>query len=115
MDMNEELVKQLREYENAEKQLQSILIQVNQLKLQLSEIDLATKSLDGAKDDVYRSVGSIMIKTTKEDALKDLNSKKEMFEVRLASLERQQKDLSGKVNEMRAELEQKMGNGGQGK
>jgi len=110
MEMNEELVKKLREYESMEKQLQSILLQVNQLKLQLSEIDLATKSLDNAKDDIYRSVGSIMIKTTKEDALKDLNNKKEMFEVRLASLERQQQDLGGKVSGMRTELQQQMGN-----
>ena len=65
-----ELERSLVEYQNAERQLQSIVLQKHQLQLQLNEISLAEEELKKSKGDVFKSIGSVMVKTTKKMQIK---------------------------------------------
>ncbi|MDD5023223.1 MAG: prefoldin subunit beta [Candidatus ainarchaeum sp.] len=103
---NPELEKNLMQYQNLEKQLQSAMLQKNQLQLQVNEIDLAIKELSKtSEEEVFKSIGAIMVKTTKENAQKDLEDRKKMSELRINSLTKQEEQLKSKLDELREVLE----------
>jgi len=103
-DMNRELM----EYENMEKQLEVLLIQKHQLQLQLNEIKHALEELKKAKGDVYRSIGSILLHTSKEEADADLKERDELIEVKLNAISKQEEKLRTTVMETQKRLQEKM-------
>jgi prefoldin beta subunit len=104
----EELSRALAEYESLEKQLEVILLQKNQIKVQLGETKKALEELKHAKGEVYRSVGSLMIKTTKEEAEKDLEDKRELMEVKQKALEKEEDKLRDVVGGLQKKLQEQM-------
>ncbi len=104
----EDLSKALAEYESLEKQLEVILLQKNQIKIQLNETNNALDELKHAKGEVYRSVGSLMIKTTKDDAEKDLKDKKELMEVKQKTLAKEEEKLREVVGGLQKKLQEQM-------
>lgn len=107
-DVAASLNKALGEFEKMEKQLEVILIQKNQLKLQLSETKNAEEELKHATGDVYKSVGSLVFKTTKEKAEKDLKEKKELIDVKLNALGKEEVKLREAIKELQASLQAQM-------
>lgn len=106
--LDPELEKKLIEYENGEKQLQMILLQKHQLQLQNNEINLAQEELKKARGDVYKSVGSIMVRSTREDAEQDLKEKKELFDLRLNTLNKQEEKLRETLGILQKDLQAQM-------
>jgi len=104
----EDLNKELIEYENMEKQLEVLLIQKHQLQIQLNEIKHAIDELKKAKGDVYRSVGSVLLHTTKEDAGKDLKERSELLEVKLNAISKQEEKLRAIVMDTQKKLQERM-------
>ncbi len=104
--------KEIVEYQKAEKQLQAVMAQRLQFEMQLQEIENALKELDKAKDEVYKASGGIMVKTTKEDAIKELNDKKELLTVRLKSLKEQEEKLKNNLMRLAKKLEDELKNAG---
>jgi prefoldin beta subunit len=109
-DLNRELI----EYENMEKQLEVLLIQKHQLQIQLNEIKHALDELKKAKGDVYRSVGSVLLHTTREEAEADLKERNELIEVKLNAISKQEEKLRGTVMETQKRLQEKMKGYGKG-
>lgn len=103
---NPELERDIVEYQNAERQLQSVLMQKHQIQLQLNEITLALEEIVKAKGDVYRATGSIMIKTTKEEGEKDLHEKKDLFEIRVKALSQQEEKMKAMLMKIQSKIEQ---------
>ncbi|MBN2477702.1 prefoldin subunit beta [Candidatus Micrarchaeota archaeon] len=110
MKMDKTMEDALVEYQNLERQLQNVMLQKHQLQLQLNEINLAVEELGktGEKE-VYKSVGTIMVKTSKDEALKDLEDKKRLVEVKVNSLIKQEQSLKESLTESRGKLEGMMG------
>lgn len=109
--MNAELEKELQEYKNVEGHYQAILLQKHQVQTQLNEINMALEELAKAKDEVYKSTGTIMVKSSKEEAEKDLKEKKNIFELRLKTLTEQEKKLKEKLLEIQKRIEKRGGVG----
>jgi prefoldin beta subunit len=84
------LQEDIENYQNLEKQFQMILLQKHQMQLQLNEVTLALEELSKAKGDVYKSAGGIMLKSTKDEAEKDLREKKDLFDIRMKTLAQQE-------------------------
>ena len=105
---NEDLGKELVEYENMEKQLEVLLIQKHQLQIQSNEIKHALDELKKAKGEVYRSIGSILMHTSKEAAETDLKDREELVEVKLNAIGKQEEKLRGTVVETQKRLQEKM-------
>jgi len=103
-----ELGKSLAEYENLEKQLEVLVIQKNQLTLQIAETKNALEELKNAKGEVYRSVGSLIIKTTKEEAEKNLKEKLELMEVKSKAVAKEEERLREAVLKLQQALKEKM-------
>jgi len=103
-DLNRDLI----EYENLEKQLEVVLIQKHQLQLQSNEIKHALEELKNAKGQVYRSVGSLMMESSKDEAEKDLKDRQELITVKLTALGKQEEKLRASVSETQKSLQEKM-------
>jgi prefoldin beta subunit len=103
-----ELNKNLLSYENLEKQLEVLLIQKHQLQLQFNEIKHALEELKKTKGAVYRSIGSIMVSSSREEAEKDLNERVELVQVKLNAVSKQEERLRGNVAEAQKKLQEKM-------
>ena len=75
----------------------------------MAETDRALQELKKASPDdaIYKNAGSVLIKTKKEDVLKELEEKKELSNTRVMVLGKQEtrvkenlKEVENKINEM---------------
>lgn len=83
--------------------LQNLLVQKQTFQVQLMEIESALEELKTTKS-AYKIVGNIMVASEKQDLEKDLNQKKEMVELRIKTLEKQEKSVKEKASKMRSEV-----------
>ena len=103
------LREQLARLQQLQQNLQAVMIQKQQLEAESVEIEKATEELKKSEQDeaVYKSVGPLMIKTKKDDTLKELDEKKDLANTRLVVLGKQEtrvkenlKEVENKINEM---------------
>ncbi len=98
--------KEIVEYQKMEKQLEAIMAQRIQLEVQLKEIENALKELDKvSSDEIYRSLGNILIKTTKEEAKKDLEEKKVLFSSRVKTFKEQEEQYKANILRLTKKLQ----------
>jgi prefoldin beta subunit len=91
--MDNETESQIKELQVLEQNLQSILMQKQAFQMELGEAENAVEELAKAKDDVYKITGNVMIKSSKEDLVKELKEKKDLISLRLKTLDNQEKSL----------------------
>jgi prefoldin beta subunit len=94
MEIDKETEKQIQELQILENSLQSLLMQKQAFQLELSETENALEELEKTKDDVYKIVGQIMIKASKDNLSKELGEKKDMLSMRLKSFDAQEEKIS---------------------
>jgi len=86
-----------------EQSMQNLSVQKQNFQAQLLEIDSAIKELNET-DKAYKIIGNIMVASNKEDLEADLKSKKEMFEIRIKTIEKQEKNIKDKAAAMQEEV-----------
>jgi prefoldin beta subunit len=87
---------QIAQFQQLAQQIQMITSQKLQFDAQVRELDKAIAELDKAGEDavVYRNVGSLMIQSKDKAALAtELKDQKETLEVRVKTLDKQDKQL----------------------
>lgn len=84
-------------------------MQRQQLSMQLEEMKMAQEALKEAPGKVYRAIGNLLIETTAAAAKKDLSEKIETYEVRAASMAKQEEKARAKAEELRIDLEKMVG------
>lgn len=103
------LREQLSRLQQLQQNLQAIMMQKQQLEAESVEIEKATEELkkSGEDESIYKSVGPLLIKTKKDDTLKELDEKKDLSNTRLVVLGKQEtrvkenlKEVENKINEM---------------
>ena len=103
------LREQLARLQQLQQNLQAIMMQKQQLEAESVEIEKATEELkkSGVDEAIYKSVGPLLIKTKKDDTLKELDEKKDLSNTRLVVLGKQEtrvkenlKEVENKINEM---------------
>ncbi len=98
---------QLTQFEQVRQQLQLLTTQRIQIESQLREItnsleELNTKSKNAV---VYKKVGGIFVKVDDHKALKNsLAEQKETFDVRMKTLERQEKQLKERYSDLQKDI-----------
>lgn len=97
----ENLVKDLQ---ILEQNLQHILIEKQSLEVDFNEINNALSELKNTKDEVYKILGNIMIKSDKNILIKDLEDKKKIAELKIKSLDSQEKSIEQKIISSRKDL-----------
>jgi prefoldin beta subunit len=101
--MTQETDNKIKDLQMIEQNTQQYVMQKQQFQAQLVEIDSAMKELKQT-DISYKIVGNIMVKTDIKDQLEDLKKKKEMFELRIKTLEKQESKLKEKAKEIQQEV-----------
>jgi len=104
MDVSKETEKDIAQLQLIEQNLQNFLAQKQTFQTQLLEIDNALKELNSTKEDSYKIIGNIMIKDKKENLVKELQSKKEIVELRLKSLDKQETKIKDKAEELQKKV-----------
>lgn len=84
--------------------LNAILMQKQAFNMELSETLSSMKEVENSKEDVYKIVGQIMIKVSKEKIKVELESKEKIINVRLKKLEEQEEKLSEELKKLRDEI-----------
>jgi prefoldin beta subunit len=97
---------QLAMLQQIQQQLQTILQQKAQYEMAVREAKRAEEEIsDSAEDAVmYMTVGTVMMQKKKEVVSAKLAEKVETLELRIKSLEKQEKMLQGKFEQMQAQL-----------
>jgi prefoldin beta subunit len=119
--MNElppQIQNQLAQIQQVQQQAQAMMQQKAQVEMLLRETERALEELQKTEADaeVYKGAGELLIKAKREDVLKDLEEKKDNFDVRLKSLSRQEERLQSRFNQLQEQLKSALGKiqGGQG-
>lgn len=95
-----------------EQQYQMVITQKQKLTIELNETTMAVEELEKDPDTVYKSIGSILVKTKRDDVKKELEERKENLDVRIKTLERQEQRLLEKLKNMQAKIEQMISTAG---
>ena len=107
----DDLQKKLAEFQDLQRQLQMVSGQKQQLIMQVEEIKMAEGELAKSDKTVYRYVGPLLIETNKADAGSDLKDKRELFEMRVSVLEKQETKMRPNYDLLRNELEKALREG----
>ena len=88
--------------------LQSILMQKQQAELEVTEIEQASSELQKLADTavIYKSVGSLLVKSEKNKVTSDLNERKELLNMRTSVLSKQEERLRGQLKNLQTKLQQ---------
>jgi prefoldin beta subunit len=102
-----QLQNKIAQFQNIQQQIQVLSSQKFQLEAQLRDTERALSELEKITKDapIYKSVGNLLVKAEdKEEVQKDLTDKKETIDVRIKALDRQEKHLIEKYQELQQEL-----------
>lgn len=86
-----------------EQNVQAISMQKQQFQSQLIEIESALKELKTSST-AFKIVGNIMVGADKSELEKDLTQKKELIDVRVKNLEKQEKQFKDKTKQVQEEV-----------
>jgi len=96
----------LSQLQQIQQQLQAVISQKVQIEALIRETDDALKELEKSKsEEVYKAVGNILVKSDKSEVVKELTEKKETYEVRIKTLERQEEKLRERLTEMQRKIQ----------
>jgi len=88
--------------------LQATLTQKQQIELELNETDSALGEMQKVTDDVpiYKSIGSLLIKTEKARITTELTERKELLNTRISVLTKQEERLRSQMKDLQTKLQQ---------
>ncbi|RPI36751.1 MAG: prefoldin subunit beta [Methanoregulaceae archaeon] len=97
---------QLSMLQQLQQQLQNILQQKAQYELAVREAKRAQEEITDSADDavMYMSVGTVMMQKKKEVVNAKLTEKVETLELRIKSLEKQEKMMQGKFEQLQNQI-----------
>ena len=108
MDLDKETQEKIQELQSFEQNLQGLLMQKQAFQMEETETDNALKEISQSKDDIYKLVGNIMVKTNKEKIEGELKKKQELIKLRLKSIETQEKGITDQAEELKKEVMKKI-------
>ncbi len=104
-DVSKETEQQVLEFQQAQNQLQMIVMQKGQVRMQVEELEGALEELKKASGKVYKSTGAILLESNKDSLAKELAEKKETMLVRSQVLGKQEEKLRSKLMELKGKIE----------
>ena len=88
--------------------LQATLAQKQQIELELNETDSALEEMQKTTDEtpIYKSIGSLLIKTEKTKITTELTERKELLNTRITVLTKQEERLRIQLKDLQTKLQQ---------
>ena len=101
--MKQETQEKITQLQNVEQNINNLIAQKQQFQSQNIEIENALSQIDGTEN-VFRIIGNIMVASSKEDVKKDLNEKKEIVDLRLKTIDKQEDKLRAKAADLQQDV-----------
>ena len=97
----------LGQLESYQQQLQLVVQQKQKIQVELNDAKKALEEIEKVGEDapIYKTVGTLIVRSTKEKALEELKERVETLEVRLRALERQEQKLNEKIKELTQQIQ----------
>ncbi len=111
MDQNEKgsanaLEKLLKDYQLLEEQLRTMAMQLEQLQGQNIDMQRAKEELEKSTGKVYLSVGGVMVETSKEKAISDIDDRSSLTATRIQSANKQYTELKNREKQLNERIKQ---------
>ena len=106
------LQEQIAKMQQSQQNLQSILMQKQQVEMENVESDRALEELKKASDDdqVFKYAGSILIKSNKKSLIDELEEKKELSKTKSTVLAKQEERLKTSLQEQEQKIQEMLNN-----
>lgn len=101
----QELQKKIEQYKRMQETLQYFVIQKQEILNTINETENALKELENYNGKVYKLVGTILIEKEKEEIVKSLTEEKDILNLKLKSIEKQESSLKDSIGKLGAELQ----------
>ena len=106
------LQEQIAKMQQSQQNLQSILMQKQQVEMENAESDRALEELKKASDDdqVFKYAGTILIKSDKKSLIDELEEKKELSKTKSTVLAKQEERLKTSLQEQEQKIQEMLKN-----
>jgi prefoldin beta subunit len=110
VELPPQLQEQLARLQQLQQTLQAVVSQKQQLEIETSETEKAMAELEKVTDHVpvYKSVGSLLIKSERQTLLSELKERKELLGTRVTVLGRQEERTKERIKELQEKLQEKL-------
>lgn len=104
--MAQDIREMVNEFEKQRQMLMSVTMQKQQLQVNINGLGVSLKELENTKESkVYKAAGAILVSRDTKEVKKELEEQKENSELRLKTMEKQEKNLVEKLNTLKTEIE----------
>jgi prefoldin beta subunit len=102
---------QLAQLQQLQQQAQAVISQKSQIEALIRETDAALKELEKSSDDavIYKSVGELLFKSEKPKLLEELKERKDMMDLRLKTMSKQEERIQSRFTQLQDQLKQSLG------
>ncbi|HIH75663.1 MAG TPA: prefoldin subunit beta [Methanosarcina sp.] len=102
---------QMAQLQQVQQQVQALTMQKSQIEAMQKESKMALDELEKLADDavIYRNVGELVIKTSKEESVSKLKDREETLSLRLQSISRQEERLTARFKQLQEQIQQALG------
>ena len=102
------LREQLTRLDNLQQNLQSVAMQRQQVDAELADAEKTLEELKNVtpEEQIYKYVGSLLVKVTKEAISKDLEEKKDISNTRTLVLNKQESRLKENIKELQTKIDE---------
>ncbi|MFN3803606.1 MAG: prefoldin subunit beta [Pyrobaculum sp.] len=93
-------------FNQAQTQLQNVLLKKQQYEAELKEVEKAIMEIEKLSQDakVYKSVGNFLLQVDRDAALQELKDRKELLELHVKTLTKQESMLREQLERLREEI-----------
>jgi len=107
------LQEQLMKLQQSQQNLQSIMTQKQHLEMEKAETEKALEELKKVADSdaVFKHAGTVLIKSTKQELIGELEEKQEMAKTRVTVLEKQETRVKESLKEQESKISEMMKSG----
>ena len=96
--------KKIQEIQILEQNLQNLLLQKQAFQMEFAETQMAKKEIEKSGDEVFKIIGQLMIKAEKPKITDELNNKEKILDLRIKSIENQEKSMTERIESLRKEI-----------
>ena len=97
----------IAQLQQIQQQLQAVVAQKMQVEAMLKETEEALQEVQNSPEDapIFKVAGSVLVKISKEKVLKELEEKKDTYDVRIKTLQRQEERLKERLTELQKKVQ----------
>jgi prefoldin beta subunit len=100
---DKEKERKIQEIQILEQNFHNLLLQKQAFQMEISETRAAKKEIGNSKD-VFKIIGQLMLSADKEKVKEELQNKEKLLDLRIKSIEKQEKSLTEKMDALRKEV-----------